>query len=65
MTHMKPMADSEGTFNADQEVNLACRECGHNKVEERRWESNCGGYIDYQYRCLECGYVWWAEGPDA
>ena len=39
------------------------RLCG-SKVQVRTWESSCGGYEDYQYRC-ESGHTWWIDGIDS
>jgi RecJ-like exonuclease len=40
-----------------------CGVPGH--IEYREWESSCGGFDDYYYRCKACGADWWVEGPDA
>ena len=37
--------------------------CGA-KVQWRSWESSCGSYEDYQYRC-EKGHTWWIDGIDS
>jgi len=37
--------------------------CGA-KVQYRSWESSCGGYEDYQYRCAS-GHMWWIDGIDS
>lgn len=42
-----------------------CRKCGSQDVEYREWDSSCGGYTDYNYRCLYCGYSWWVDGIDS
>ena len=34
-------------------------------VSMREWESSCGGWEDYQYKCHHCGHAWWVEGIDA
>jgi hypothetical protein len=39
------------------------RRCGA-KVRYRVWESHCGSYEDYQYRC-DNGHTWWLDGRDA
>ena len=45
---------------------VPCRKCNElGSVEYREWESSCGGYEDYHYRCTACGQDWWIEGPDA
>ena len=45
---------------------VPCRKCGEiGGVEVRDWESSCGGFDDYHYRCLKCNEDWWIEGPDA
>jgi hypothetical protein len=65
--HMKPMSESEGTF--DSGWRDSPRPCPHCKVTGQRqyrvWESDCGGYEDEKNRCLACGKIWWIEGPDA
>lgn len=35
------------------------------KVTYRLWESSCGGYDDYQFRCDKCKKTWWVEGSDS
>lgn len=63
--HTKPMKDSEGTFNKAKPADVRCRSCGMTgQVTVQEWESSCGGYEDYRYKCT-CGHVWWIEGPDA
>ena len=58
------MSDTEWTPVRDETV--PCRKCGiAGKIEVREWESSCGGYEDYRYRCKECGGSWWIDGPDA
>ncbi len=45
---------------------VPCRKCGQaGHVEYREWESSCGGYEDYHYRCTTCKKDWWVEGADA
>lgn len=45
---------------------IPCRKCGAaGQIEYREWESSCGGYEDYHYRCGACGNDWWIEGADA
>ena len=64
--HIAPMADSQGEF-AEFKVQpkIPCRKCGVHAVSMREWESSCGGYEDYQYRCNSCGHSWWVDGIDA
>lgn len=42
-----------------------CPHCGSDAVEYYVWESSCGGYEDYRYRCPGCDKTWWCEGADA
>lgn len=45
---------------------VPCRRCGQTGgIEYREWESSCGGYEDYKYRCKKCDSSWWIEGADA
>lgn len=37
--------------------------CGK-PMQYRVWESSCGGWEDYQYRC-EAGHTWWVDGIDS
>ena len=46
-------------------LDVACRKCGVHAVSMREWESSCGGWEDYQYKCHHCGHTWWVEGIDA
>lgn len=49
-----------------KDASVPCRKCGEpGGVEVREWESSCGGYEDYKYRCNNCNQSWWIEGPDA
>lgn len=71
MTHLAPMADNEGEFaswlESDNEWSQTRHkpDCAKPNVRFRSWESSCGGYEDYQYRCFTCGVTWWVDGPDA
>jgi RecJ-like exonuclease len=48
------------------DATVPCRKCGEpGGIEVREWESSCGGYDDYKYRCNNCNSSWWIEGPDA
>lgn len=49
----------------DENPGFKCRKCGSDEVEYREWESSCGGYEDYKYRCNGCAREWWVEGSDA
>jgi uncharacterized Zn finger protein len=64
MTTNRQYADDEGTFGTDRPTLTKCRRCS-GRVVYRAWESFDGGYEDYQYRCTECGYVWWVDGVDS
>lgn len=45
---------------------VPCRKCNEvGGIEVREWESSCGGYDDYHYRCTKCSADWWIDGPDA
>ncbi len=65
------MAENEGTSGdwkpTKPEVSstFRCRQCGSDDVYYRVWESDCGGYEDYQYHCHGCGRKWWVESADA
>ena len=63
--HTGPMPDSAGKFEGWTESKGACRKCKALTVRCRCWESSCGGYEDYQYKCTSCGYSWWIDGPDS
>lgn len=57
-----------GTFTSDwkDDPETACCKCGERGfLEYREWESSCGGYDDYKFRCAACGQDWWSEGLDA
>lgn len=63
--HTKPMADSEGVFNATDVLKSKCGKCGQVEVTCQTWESSCGGYEDYKYTCGACGHVRWVDGIDS
>ena len=65
MTHTRQMADSEGEFQEWKDVKTRCIKCNSPHVQYRVWESSCGGYEDYQYKCAECQRVWWIDGIDS
>lgn len=66
MTHTAPMADSQGEFSEFKtQPEVPCRKCGVHAVSMREWESSCGGWEDYQYKCHHCGHSWWVDGIDA
>lgn len=49
---------------ADASVALPCGKCNEDGgIEYREWESSCGGYEEYRYRCTKCGHTWWPKGP--
>ena len=65
MTHTRQMTEDEGDFqNPWVGSDYKCTECG-GKTQERAWDSSCGGYTDYKYRCKECGHTHWVDGPDS
>ena len=63
--HTQPMADSDGKFAKMKPCEGKCRKCGKAELSYREWESNCGGYEDYQYTCRACGHSWWVDGIDS
>lgn len=66
MTHMRPMADSEGDFRGWGPAAEKCRYCGSElHVWVRLWESSDGAYEDHQYKCFNCQKVWWIDGIDS
>jgi len=62
--HTKPMAESEGSFGDWKPSKSRCEVCG-GEVLFRIWESSCGGYEDYKFKCTSCGKVRWVDGPDS
>lgn len=49
-----------------KDPSVPCRKCGTaGHIQVREWESSCGGYEDYKYRCNYCDETWWIDGPDA
>lgn len=62
--HTKPMADSDGEFNEWVETDRKCPKCGGN-CKCREWHSFFGGYVDHQYQCQKCGFIWWIDGSDS
>lgn len=65
MTHTRQMNDDEGEFDRWKETGVHCKYCDSPHVQYRVWESSCGGYEDYQYKCAECQRVWWIDGIDS
>lgn len=65
MTHMKPMPDSEGTFQPYKKSARPCPYCGSAERYYRVWESNDGGFEDEKHECRTCGKTWWIEGIDS
>jgi len=60
------MRDTDGKFSECEICRTTrCRQCGSMKVKYREWDSNCGAFTDYQYKCQRCGHVWWVDGIDA
>lgn len=59
--------DIPGEFSDDwtKTERTKCRACGSPDVFYRVWESSCGGYEDYKFRCRACDHSWWVDGPDA
>lgn len=64
--HTQQMADSDGKFGEfTHATDCACRKCSAKEVRYRIWESSCGGYEDYHYKCFGCGHTWWVDGIDS
>ena len=62
--HSEPMKDSDGEFNEWKDSHIKCKHCGAT-MKYRLWESSCGGFEDYQYKCPGCDDSYWVEGPDS
>lgn len=63
--HTQPMSESQGTLADEKPSDCKCPSCGNGPVFYAVWESSCGGYEDYKYRCAACGHRWWIEGCDS
>lgn len=64
--HTQPMAEHQGDFGDEHESkDRPCPKCKGGPVMYRVWESSCGGYEDYKYRCAACGHTWWIDGIDS
>ena len=64
--HTSPMKESEGTFSEWNPCkSTECRRCKSKNVKFRVWDSSCGGYEDYNYKCDDCGHSWWIDGIDS
>lgn len=44
---------------------VKCEKCDNETVYYDAWESSDGAYEDYHYTCINCGYDYWVDGPDA
>ena len=66
VTHTGPVPESSGKLSAWRLSPQRCRgEC--NEVTEHEcwtWESDCGGYEDYKFKCTVCKNVFWIDGDD-
>ena len=66
MTHTRPMAESEGRFSGQRAILRLCPTCEVTTTHMCwTWDSNCGGYTDYKFKCVECDGVHWVEGADS
>lgn len=65
MTTSRQFTEDEGEFTKKGHSTIPCRECGGDNVTYQVWESNCGGYEDYKYKCGDCGATWWIDGIDS
>lgn len=63
--HTEPMPDSAGDFDEWKPAECKCRKCSGAGVKYRVWDSSCGGYTDYNYKCETCGHSWWVDGIDS
>lgn len=63
--HTGPMPDSAGVFGDEKLSDEPCPKGEGHQVYCASWESSCGGYEDYRYRCSTCGHKWWVEGIDS
>lgn len=63
--HTGPMPDSDGEFGGWKSSGGPCRHCGETAVLYRVWESSCGGFEDYHFKCKSCGQTWWVDGIDS
>lgn len=63
--HTGPMPESAGTFSAPEAKLYECSKCHEVAATCQEWESSCGGYEDYKYKCTKCGHVRWVEGSDS
>ncbi|KKM92532.1 hypothetical protein LCGC14_1217610 [marine sediment metagenome] len=63
----KSMDDNEGKFGdwVYCEKCRKCPKCSNKNLVHRIWDPHCGGYTDWQYKCIECEHVWWIDGPDS
>jgi len=63
--HTQPMKESEGKFADWKTTDRKCPKCKGSMLY-REWDSSCGGYTDYKYRCeTQCGYTFWVDGVDS
>lgn len=65
--HSQPMNETDGTFQETEPSDRPCPKCqaSADRVRMKAWESSCGGYEDYKFTCMGCGYEWWVEGIDS
>ncbi len=58
---------TSGDFTDKVPVTRNCRKCGDVPREQlcETWDSSCGGYTDYRYKCLTCGGYEWVDGCDS
>lgn len=67
--HTESMDDSEGEFGEWRRGRagycVTSDGCDNPDVWIREWDSDCGGYTDYQLKCRNCGRVKWVEGADS
>lgn len=58
-------SDWSKTDSAVTNPAFKCPNCGARNISFRCWESDCGGFEDFQYRCDACDHTWWVESADS
>lgn len=65
MSFQPDMAEHQGSFGRAVASDTECRFCKATTVTEKKWESSCGGWVDWKYTCGTCQKTWWVEGIDS
>lgn len=63
----EPMGETDGTFKDGWEkAKGPCPNCGvEGQHFVKEWESSCGGYVDFKFRCGACNKIHWVDGIDS